>query len=1101
MRLPSRRVRTGVACAALAAVVVVAGALGHAADRGGKTAPSARPDSSLPWKIDEPHGASQMLRFTTDEGTWLHLDVHKDGRVVFSLLGDLYVVPLAGGQARRLTSGPAYDVQPRFSPDGQWIAFASDRDGLENLWICDLEGGRLRQISSDKEATVSAPAFTPDGEYLLGRKRLTDTSSIGMVELWLWHLKGGQGVQITKKDEQADAADPAFSPDGRFLYFSARDARYKYDRNVNEGIWQIKRLDRLTGQVVPLTGEFGGAAAPTPSPDGRTLAYVRRVRAKTRLELLDLGSGRTRVLAPEVERDNQEGFAAHGVFPGFAWTPDGREVVTTAEGRLWRFDAHSGARAPLPFEAAVEQRLAETLRSPRRVDEGPVRARILRWPVESPDGRTLVFSALGRLYTLDLPAGTPRRLTSGEDLEFAPAFAPDGQSLVYVTWNDAHGGHVWRLPLGPQAGAAQRLTQTPGQYANPSFSRDGRRVVFIKGSGTTFRGGDLSDELWHEIQWVDAQGGVAQLVTGTANRGQNRRMTRPVFSADGERVLFLEDDPAAKPFTVAKSILVSVKLDGTDRRALLRWAKAEEALPSPDGRHVVYVELHSVYVVPLPRHPGQEPLDVATDGALPVVQLADEGGSWVNWADQGRTLTWIFGPRYHRLALEQAWAPAPTPSPAPAKATAKADASKTEAAKKELPRAQMTEIVLEVPRDLPTGVVAYEGARIISMKGDEVIERGTLVVDGARILAVGEQGAVSLPAGARRVDVTGRTLIPGLFDEHAHLHYSALDVYPQRPWKYLANLAFGITTTHDPSAPTQEAFGQAEMVEAGLMTGPRIYSTGFILYGAENPERASIKTLDDARRHVRRLKSLGAFSVKSYMQPRRDQRQFLLQAAREEGLVVVPEGGGDLEMDMTMILDGHTTLEHALPMTPLRKDVVTLFAKSGTAYTPTLLVAYGGHSGDRWFHQHYELWQDERLARYVPQGLLDTLGRVRSVMVGDEADWHHVDVARSARDVMRAGGRVCLGGHGQMQGLGPHWEMWAFVQGGFTPLEALRVGTRSPAEALGLERDLGSLEPGKLADFVVLEKNPLEDIHNSRSVELVVKNGRAYTPRELERRE
>jgi imidazolonepropionase-like amidohydrolase len=199
-----------------------------------------------------------------------------------------------------------------------------------------------------------------------------------------------------------------------------------------------------------------------------------------------------------------------------------------------------------------------------------------------------------------------------------------------------------------------------------------------------------------------------------------------------------------------------------------------------------------------------------------------------------------------------------------------------------------------------------------------------------------------------------------------------------------------------------------------------------------------------------------------------------------------------------MILDGHTTVEHALPTTPLRKDVVTLFSKSSTSYTPTLLVAYAGISGDRWFHQHYEIWKDERLLRYVPQGVLDTLGRIRGVMATDE-DWHHIDVAASAKKIADAGGRVCLGGHGQMQGLGPHWEMWAFVQGGMSPMQALRVATRWPAETLGLDQDLGSLEAGKLADFVVLEKNPLEKIENTDSVVLVVKNGSAYRPEDLRR--
>jgi Tol biopolymer transport system component/imidazolonepropionase-like amidohydrolase len=1045
-----------------------------AARQGTETAPATKPAEEAPWKVEDPHGPSRTVSFETDEGTWIALDVHPDGkRLVFSLLGDLYLLPIEGGEGRRITSGPAYDVQPRFSPDGKWIAFASDRAGIEALWICDLEGGNARKVSAEKESTVNSPAWSPDGEWLVGRKRLTDTSSLGTVELWMWHLRGGQGIRLTKKDEQPDAADPEFSPDGRFLYFSARDARYKYDRDVNEGIWQVKRLDRRTGQVVPLTGEFGGAATPTLSPDGKTMAFVRRIRAKTWVELMDLASGKIWPLTNEVERDNQEGFAFHGVFPGFAWAPDGKALVATGDGRIGRYDAITGARSAVPFRVAVEQRVTDALRFPQRLGAEKVRARILRWPVESPDGKRLVLCSFGHVYGMDLPSGTPTRLTDFEDLEYAPAFSRDGAQIAFVTWNDRAGGHVWTMPAA--GGAPRRLTSVPGQYANPSFSPDGKRVVYLRGSGATFREHDPAEELWHEVHWVGIEGGPSRYVIGTKNRGTNRRMPRPQFSPDGERIYFLEDEEGAKPHEVPKALLVSVALDGTDKRVHLKWGKAEEAAVSPDGRWVAFNELHNAYVTALPEV-GKEPVEISLeDPALPLGRLTDEGGEWVNWADGGRTLAWIFGPSYHRLALEKAFPP-------PGEGE-----KKDEKKKPELPKSEAIEILLDLPRAKPRGLVAYTGARIVTMKGDEVIARGAIVVEDDRIRSVGPAASGAVPSGAKVVDLAGKTVIPGLIDEHAHLHYSTLDVFPQRPWKYLANLAYGVTSTHDPSASTHEAFGQGEMVEAGLMVGPRIFSTGYVLYGA-----------DDARRHLRRMKTLGAFTVKSYMQPKREQRQMLLQAAREERVMVVPEGGGDLEMDMTFVLDGHTTIEHALPVTPLRKDIVTLLARSGTAYTPTLLVAYGGLSGDKWFHQHYEIWKDERLLQFVPQGVVDPIGRIRDVMATDE-DWHHLDVAASARKVVAAGGRVCLGGHGQMQGLGPHWEMWAFVQGGMTPLEALRVATLSPAQTLGLDGDLGSIEAGKMADFVVLDRNPLERIENSDSVALVVKNGVAYRPEELAR--
>jgi Tol biopolymer transport system component/imidazolonepropionase-like amidohydrolase len=1079
-------------CAAFLATCVSSAALAAPA----KPAAPARPDSSQPWKVEDAHGPASTVAFTTEEATWLHVDVHPDGsQLVMSILGDLYLLPIAGGEAKRITSGAAYDVQPRFSPDGTWIAFASDRGGLENLWVCDREGKNARQVSSDKEHTVNGPAWSPDGSYLIGRKRLTDTSSLGTVELWMWHLKGGDGLQVTKKDEQPDAADPTFSPDGRFIFFSARETRYRYDSNVNSGIWQVKRIDRRTGQSQPITGEFGGAAVPTIAPNGQLMAFVRRVRGKTRLELMELPTGRVRTITDGIERDNQEGFASHGVAPGFDWLPDQSAIVISTGGKLWRIDARTGARTPIPFRAAVEQRVTDALRFPRPLGSDAVRARIIRWPVESPDGKRLAFSAFGHVYTMDLPAGTPKRLTTGTDLEYAPAFSADGSQIAFVTWNDTQGGYVWVTTPG---GTPTRVTTEPGQYANPSFSPDGGIVVYVRGSGATFRGGDLGDELWQELQWARVEGSTGRYITGIRNRGQNRRMTRPMFSKDGQRIFFMNDEDG-KPTEVAKTTLSSIRLDGTDLRTHLRFARAEEAVVSPDGRSVAFSELHNAYVTAMPELTS-EAIEIGPDkGPLPVGKLTDEGGEWMGWADDGRTITWIFGSTYHRIALDKALptpevkADAPKPAGKDDKNKGGKDAAKDDDEKK-LPESQEIEIALSLPRARPTGVVAYQGARLVTMKGDEVVEDGTIVVENDRIKAVGPRAAVTVPAGATTVDVAGRTVIPGLIDEHAHLHYSTLDIFPQQPWKYAANLAYGVTTTHDPSASTHEAFGQSEMVEAGLMKGPRIFSTGFILYGADSSGRAVIESLDDARKHVRRLKSLGAFSVKSYMQPRREQRQWVIQAAREEGMLVVPEGGGDLEMDMTMILDGHTTIEHSLPQTPLYHDVVTLFSKSRTAYVPTLLVAYGGLSGDKWFHQHYELWKDERLQRHVPQAIVDGLGRVRGVMATDPLDWHHVDVAAAAKKIADAGGRVLLGGHGQMQGLGPHWEMWAFVQGGMTPLQALRVGTLWGAASLGMEKDLGSLEPGKLADFVVLEKNPLEKIEHSETVALVVKNGVSYDP-------
>ena len=276
-------------------------------------------------------------------------------------------------------------------------------------------------------------------------------------------------------------------------------------------------------------------------------------------------------------------------------------------------------------------------------------------------------------------------------------------------------------------------------------------------------------------------------------------------------------------------------------------------------------------------------------------------------------------------------------------------------------------IALEVARSKPQGVVAFTGARIITMNGDEVIEDGTIVIRDNRIAAVGHTGDVTIPADAERFDASGKTIMPGLIDAHAHLGYGVLDINPQKEWRYYANLAYGVTTTHDPSASTHTVFSQAEMIETGAMVGPRVFSTGFILYGAIIPDMAVINSYADALSHVRRLKSLGAFSVKSYMQPRREQRQWLIRAAAAENMLVVPDGGGDFPVNIGMLLDGHSGIEHSLSIGQIYGDVVRLFAETRAGYTPTLLVSYGGQEGEKWFYQHDDVWKMKNYSHFFHQ--------------------------------------------------------------------------------------------------------------------------------------
>ena len=1036
------------------------------------------------WDVNDPPGDEYEFELDVTEGTWMNLDVSPDGeRIVFDLLGDLYLIPIGGGDAEALTNGMAWDMMPRFSPDGSGIAFISDRTGGDNVWTIPADGGEPRQISREDFRLVNNPVWSPDGRFIAARKHFVSTRSLGSGEIWLYHASGeGSGLQLNEKpNEQKDLGEPAFSPDGRYVYFSqdtTPGGTFQYGKNAAEGIYSIRRIDRETGDIETVIAGPGGAVRPTPSPDGQYLAFVRRVRFQSHLFLHDLRSGENIPIHDALDRDMQEIWAVHGVYSTMAWTPDSRSIVFWARGGLHRIDIETREVQAIPFRVRATHRMKRALAFDFEAAPETFRTKMLRWIQVSPAGDQVVFQSLGRLWIRSRnpetgEVGEPRRLTTQDDhFEFYPSWSRDGEWIVYTTWHDDDLGAVRIVP--GSGGEGRKLTPDPGFYLEPAFSPDGDTVVYRKS-----RSGGILSPLWSKdpgLYRIDV--GDESVPVRFSRSGSN-----PHFGADSERVYF------TAPQRWDRQLLRSLPLSSAgeaEPRDHAGSKVATEMRVSPDGRWLAFAERFDAHVVPFA--PASKAIEVgpATPG-LPVRNVSTDDGAYLHFSGDGSTLYWSLGPELFERELEDVFTAtdeADEDSPADDGEGADGEAEEQQAG---------IDLGFEVDAYRPDDVIAITNARLITMAGEdnmEIIRRGTVVVDGDRIAAVGPSRQVDVPAGAMVIDASGLTVMPGLIDVHWHGPQGSQEVIPQQNSELYATLTFGVTTAHDPSTDTSTFFAASEMQRAGEIVGPRLFATGTILYGAFGSFRAIVDKPDDAVQHLRRLQKVGAISVKSYNQPRRDQRQMIVAAAQDLGMLVVNEGGALFQHNMTMVADGHTGIEHSLSVGAIYDDVIQFWGSSRVGNTPTLGVAYGGIQGEDYWYEHTDVWANERLLNYVPREVIDA--RARRRQKAPEGEYNHILAAQVTNVLDQAGVPIMLGAHGQREGLAAHWELWMFEQGGMSPHRTLIAGTINGARYIGMEADLGSLEAGKLADLIVLEENPLENLRNSELVRYVMVGGRIF---------